>query len=209
MLTSKEIRDWWVHVLWVQKLILNIINEDSSMVLNSFSCCLSFQFLPFTTYDWCEEFWSDALPAQYCEHLQWHLPPHWYFNQRAMAMQSGAIATSWLLCHSMGNSLRLGYLDDSKELDGEREEETECELPYFFLLLLPNLSLCDETWGDKLLLKHWCGKAVVWSGQQNFRKHRQSVGYRQGGLHFHQLCPHTCFGILSETCWLEILWWWH
>lgn len=38
------------------------------------------------------------------------------------------------LSHPVDISLRLGYWDDSEELDSERAEETECELPDIFLL---------------------------------------------------------------------------
>ena len=46
-----------------------------------------------------------------------------------------------LLSHPMDISLRLGYWDDSEELDSERAEETECELPDMFLLDVAKLKL--------------------------------------------------------------------
>ena len=46
-----------------------------------------------------------------------------------------------LLSHPVGISLRLGYRDDSEELDCERAEETECELPDIFLFDVAKLKL--------------------------------------------------------------------
>ena len=46
-----------------------------------------------------------------------------------------------LLSHPLDISLRLEYWDDSEELDSERAEETECELPDIFLLDVAKLKL--------------------------------------------------------------------
>ena len=45
------------------------------------------------------------------------------------------------LSHPVDISLRLGYWDDSEELDSERAEETECELRDIFLLDVAKLKL--------------------------------------------------------------------